>query len=99
MEKTTTNQIRQVLMNELGLDRAYIRELVEQVVRETVEKHIVSMDERNIIGRMVSDEFKKLCQKGRYDPEPIKAIVREEAQRQVAEFISQNLKFLPEIDG
>ena len=37
---STINQVRQVLMNELGLSRESIRKEVERVVADTVERHI-----------------------------------------------------------
>ena len=37
-EIATTNQVRQILFNELGLTREYIRETVKEITEATVEK-------------------------------------------------------------
>lgn len=41
---TDINQVRQVLMNELGLTRASIRQLVEEIVLQTVNKKMQELD-------------------------------------------------------
>lgn len=99
MEKTTVNQVRQVLMNELGLDRTYIRSVVEEVVKETVVKHMNTLDERGILRGMVRDEFTKLCAKGRYEHEPIRALVLDQAKKQIEEFVRNNLKITNDDQG
>lgn len=40
MDKKTHNQIRQVLMNEMGLTREFIRAEVRAIVRETVAQEV-----------------------------------------------------------
>ena len=54
MDKTTHNQIRQVLMNELGLSREGIRAEMQAIVQETVEKHIARMNVETLMQSVIS---------------------------------------------
>lgn len=44
MDKDTTNAVRQVMMNELGLTRESIRAEMESIVEKTVKAHISSIN-------------------------------------------------------
>lgn len=93
MDKVTTKQVRNVLMNELGLNREYIRGLVQSVVETVVEKKLAQMDLDNTINNIVGREFSKLIAKNRYDSNAIRDLVIKEAQSQVTDFVKTYLKF------
>lgn len=52
------NSVRQVLMNELGLTRESIRELVGQIVEETLVKHLHSDQFQQQVVKVVEQQFR-----------------------------------------
>lgn len=54
MNKATTNQVKQVLMNELGLTRENIRTLTEELVETTLVKHLNRMEKEGKITKLIT---------------------------------------------
>lgn len=53
MDKTTTNQVRQILMNELGLTRESVREMVSDIVESVIEKQMKRLDDTGYIDKLI----------------------------------------------
>ena len=51
------NKVRQVLMNELGLTRESVRDLTEEIVADTVGKHIKRIIEDGSVDRLIKSEI------------------------------------------
>ncbi len=49
----TTNQVRQILMNELGLTREYVRSEVASIVEETTKKHLNHLEAQGVIANII----------------------------------------------
>lgn len=55
VSKVTVSHVRQILMNELGLTREYIRQQITLVVRETIEKKLNDLESfQNAVENIVS---------------------------------------------
>ena len=80
MTQSTTNQIRQILMNELGITRESIREEVRNIVAETVLRYIQSIPLDEHINKAIS----KSIQGGPYDFSSLKEKVGKEMEKQIA---------------
>lgn len=61
MEKDI-NKVRQVMMNELGLTRESVRDLTEQIVATTVEKHIKRLSDEGWVDRLIKSEIDRALQ-------------------------------------
>lgn len=51
---SNVGDVRQILMNELGLTRAAVREEMERIVRETVERRVNAMFAEGTFDRIIS---------------------------------------------
>jgi hypothetical protein len=96
MDKKTTNQVRNILMNELGLTRESIRAEVEKIVRETVEKKLkemVAFDSIDfIVEQAVSREFDNMARKVPWEKNVVRSLI-EDASKDAAEaFVEENIK-------
>jgi hypothetical protein len=94
MELNTGNEVRRILINELGLTREYIRGICDDIIKDTILKYMSNIVEKDLIEKLVSQEIKVLASGGgrvssRYS---IQTIVEQEAQAQVKEFVKNNLK-------
>jgi hypothetical protein len=93
--KTTQNQVRQILMNELGLTRESIREEVEKIVEKTVDSFIQSDKFQISLERAIQKAFKTRYRYSSGEEEIKQAIQSEVKQivKIVAEkFVGQNFK-------
>jgi hypothetical protein len=94
MDKKTTNQVRQILMNELGLTRESIRDEVKSIVRETVNKYL---NQDGVIQRTIEDEVASglinQAKNNQYEVNPVRTAIFNEAEKQVREFLGNTLKF------
>ena len=61
MDKPTTNAVRQVLMNELGLTRDSIRQEVTEIVTTEVAKAMTRLVDDGFLEKIVIAEFNKLA--------------------------------------
>ena len=90
----TTNAIRQVLMNELGLTKETVREEMRKIVEVEAGKVVASMIAQGHLERVVSEEFRKLASNGRYDRSGIERMCAEAAKKEAETFVRENLKFV-----
>lgn len=70
-EIVTTNQVRQVLFNELGLTREYIRELVRGIVTWTVSSYLNS----DTLNKFIRGEIDKALRTNHYGTEELKKLI------------------------
>lgn len=94
METKNINEVRQVLMNELGLTRELIRTEVEKIVKETMEKKINDMFSNGVFDRIIRNEIDNFIKNERSYPyeSKIKDIIYQAARERVEEFLNKNIK-------
>lgn len=85
------NQVRQILMNELGLSRATVRGMVEEIVKETVDVKVTRMMADGHIQRMVDDSVRRFAASSRWDSDAVRKIVAKAAGEAVESQINQIL--------
>jgi hypothetical protein len=90
----TGNEVRRILMNELGLTREYIRGICDDIIKDTILKYMSTIVEKDLIDKLVAQEIKVIVSGGNRisSRSSIQQIVEQEAQAQVKEFIKTNLK-------
>lgn len=71
MTQSTTNQVRQVLMNELGLTRESIRELVKELVEAEVTKVTNQLVADGHLVKMVDRAFEHVAKTNKWDSNAI----------------------------
>lgn len=92
MDKATTNQVRQVLMNELGLTRDAIREMARQLVEQEVGKAVNVLMSTGVIERIVKEKLDAIIKGNKWDAPTIQNIVTAAAKEQAAEWVKNNVR-------
>ena len=90
LDKFTTNQVKQILMNELGLTRESIRQLTTEVVTEVVVKYMDNMEKSGRLQQIVEMAFDKKYR----DPDGyrnFKGIISLAAEKAAIDFVSKNI--------
>lgn len=82
------NQVRQVLMNELGLTREYIRGQVDDIVRATIEKHLAAPRFEVLIERYIEKTVQQILKTDYYDTDNLKKTITATLKEKVAEAVS-----------
>lgn len=88
---SSINEVRQVLMNELGLSRESIRGLAAEIISQTVQRQLEQSGYlQNMVRDIVAAELRKILTRGAYgsgDPltDLIRSAVNEEAKRIIRE--------------
>jgi len=67
----STNQVRQILFNELGLSREFVRDLIKEVVEKTIEKYFKS----GHFEKYLKDAIDKELRTYHYGRDELKALV------------------------
>lgn len=80
---STMNDVRQILMNELGLTRESVRLEVETVVRDTVQTFLNSDRFDKALHRVIAETLDTWLKKGQYDREMLKRTVGEAVQKEL----------------
>lgn len=91
MDKTT-NAVRQVLMNEMGLTRESVRDQVDSIVRDAVRKHIAGPQFTNLIEREIKATIEAALKEQYYDRDKLKAHVITAIKQQVADAVAASLE-------
>lgn len=91
------HQVRQVLMNELGLTRESVRGMMEDLVESIVAKHMRAVPTKELIDKIVCREIEKMAKggNGQFGKSSIYTMVESSAKMQIADFIKKKIK----IDG
>lgn len=85
------NEVRQVLMNELGLTRSTVREMVKEIVTSEVEKTVRKMKDENYIEKIVVKEINRLASSSIWDSSSIRKLISEAAGNALQEKVFQQL--------
>lgn len=89
----TGNEVRRVLVNELGLTREYVRGMVDDIVRDIVAKRLDAVNIQRYIDKIILSEINELARDhGRISSADIRGYAQRAAQEKVAEFIKERLQ-------
>lgn len=88
------NQVRNVLMNELGLTRESIREMVEEIVGVAIKKHITLLLNSGHVDKAVTEYLNELTRESRFHGPTIRSMVREAMEKQVSEFVNSRIRIV-----
>lgn len=91
-DRATTNQVRQILMNELGLTRASVREIALKIVATEVERYTQRLFEQGTIERMVQSEFKRVAKERGLESNVVAKKISEAAEREAAKWVRENVR-------
>lgn len=95
MSKETTNTVRQILMNELGLTRESIREEMEKIVVQTVERALKTPQIEDRIRSVIEAKIQTSLNPYRYGTGDLEKLVKDEvlkqAKREVSALIGNRL--------
>ena len=88
----TTNQVRQILMNELGISRVWLRAEVDRIVTDTVQKYVNDGAVDRLIERLVSTHLSS-CYWPRTEGSRsrMRALIEEACAKQVTAAVKQRL--------
>jgi len=94
MNKETTNAVRQILMNELGLSRAAVRAEMTQIIAAECEKAVTVLVTQGALEELVRCEFRKLVSNGNgWSSSSIAYIVKMAAEKVAKEYVQNNIQF------
>ena len=91
---TVHHQVRQTLMNELGLTRESVRGIMEDIIEATVAKHINSLQSNGFISDIVRREIERMakCNGSTFRHESIHSLIKSEAKNQIEEFVKNKIR-------
>jgi len=91
---TVHHQVRQTLMNELGLTRETVRWMMADIIEATIAKHINSLQANGFIHGIVRNEIERMAKddNSSFRRESLQAIARDEAKKQMEEFIKTKIR-------
>lgn len=92
--KDTVNQVRQILMNELGLTREWVRAQMENIIEAEVERHARAIVQQGGIEKMIHRSVEKVMQEHPYGNLSLKASI---AQAVSVAVKAQMMEHLPEV--
>lgn len=94
MDKSTTNQVRQVLMNELGLTRESIREMAHQLIKQEVEKTVNVMASTGVLDRIIHEALDTMLgrSRSRYGGTSVQTIVTNAVTDLANAWVKDNLR-------
>ena len=95
MEKATTNQVRQILMNELGLTRETVREEMTKIIEAEAKKAVTNMVNYGALGRVVNEKVERLFNSKMGGGEAMKFFVEEAATELIKEYVSEHVVIKP----
>ncbi len=87
---TTTKQVRQVLMNELGFTRESIKEVMKEVAQEVVDKHSAALIEQRMESMLLTAIASYAKNKG-YSRTNIETMIHQALDKAVAKAIEEQL--------
>lgn len=87
-----TNQVRQILMNELGLTRETVRNLATEIVQQAVDVHIKKLISDGHLQRMVDSSLNKVLATNHWDRDAFRRLIIEGAASGMKQHLQNNLK-------
>lgn len=88
---SNTNEVRQVLMNELGLTRDSVRGMATDIVSAEVAKHVSKMIADGFIEKIVRKEVDRMASASRWDTESVRKLVSDAAGKAVQQQVFEAL--------
>lgn len=73
------NEVRQIMMNELGLTRESLRNMAQTLVEETVDKHIKNMIASGYVEKHVAKSVEAALRVGSYSSDSMKKLIAKAA--------------------
>lgn len=89
---STINEVRQILMNELGLTRESIREVVREIVTDTVEKHLRNMTSQSEMERIIRDKVNEVVKDNRWEKDTMRDLIIHVARTEIEKFVASHIK-------
>lgn len=74
--RSTINQVRQIMTNELGLTRELIRQEAERLIQEAVNIKVRQMEFNGVLDKLVAAAVESVLKGSRYD-QPGVTVVRD----------------------
>lgn len=91
----TTNQVRQILMNELGLTRDSVRKIAEDIVTKTVDRHMESLVSSGKLNQITEEAFQRKYRDPKYGYAEFKSLISEAAAKAAKQFVADAVVVLP----
>jgi hypothetical protein len=82
-------------MNEMGLTRENVRDMVERIVTETVDKHMASLASSGKLGRIVEDAFQRKYRDPNNGYSDFKILVSSAAAEAAKKFVAESVVISP----
>jgi hypothetical protein len=96
-----TNQVRQILMNELGLTREYVRGLAQDVVETTIQRQLEGGHLERYVKEAVKETLSQMqVPRDRYTTESaLLTLAKATLKDEVAKLVNQcvNISIMPEL--
>jgi hypothetical protein len=93
-DKQTTNAVRQVLMNELGLTREVIREMMAEIIQVEAVKVANAMICQGHLERIVTNCFRDIVKGNGYGTTSLRDMVAAAAKTEATDFVKKHLRFV-----
>jgi hypothetical protein len=91
--QTTTQQVRQVLVNELGLTRESVREQAREFVAPIVEAEVRRLIDQGGINELVRDCLARMSrERGATLGLSVRDMVRQEAEKAMRDWVAKNVR-------
>jgi hypothetical protein len=91
--RATTDQVRQILMNELGLSREVIRVIMEQIITDTVNRHMAALEDSGKLDKIVEGAFERKYNSPSSCYETFASLVRDAAKNAADKFVREKIRF------
>lgn len=88
--QSTTNQVRQVLMNELGLTRDAVRQITEEVVAQVAERKVEALLQEGKLEEMVMRAVAKQMRKSAYG-DPLEQVISQAILTAAKDYIREHV--------
>lgn len=85
------NEVRQVLMNELGLTRDSVRAMATTIVEQMVDRHVQQLISSGHVEKLVSRSVEQALRVGRYGQDSMKKLIADAAGKAFAEQVRADL--------
>lgn len=96
IDSKTTNAVRQVLMNELGLTREAVRQEMQTIVEAEAVKVVNRLVNEGTLRRLVHDEFVKAAYvRGYGQSKSLHGIIASAAREAAERFVRDRIRVLP----
>lgn len=89
--KDQTNEVRQILMNELGLTRERVRGIIDDIVQETISKHTRHLIESGQIEKQIQTHIERSLTSIGYNRQSMRATIADAAAKEVKQHMMSTL--------